>query len=46
MHRRGASMADIGDKEEVERVAVAFGSIKLENSTVEKIKSETIKWEG
>ncbi len=36
-------MVDISEKEEVERVAVASGSIKLKNSTVEKIKSGTIK---
>jgi len=43
MHRHGASMVDISEKEDVERVAVASGSIKLKNSTVEKIKSGTIK---
>jgi cyclic pyranopterin phosphate synthase len=43
MHRHGASMVDISEKENVERVAVASGSIKLKNSTVEKIKSGTIK---
>lgn len=45
MHRHGASMVmvDISEKEDVERVAVASGSIKLKNSTVEKIKSGDIK---
>ncbi len=36
-------MVDISEKENVERVAVASGSIKLKNSTVEKIKSRAIK---
>jgi len=43
MHRHGASMVDISEKEDVERVAVASGSIKLKNGTVEKIKSGDIK---
>lgn len=43
MQRRGVSMVDISEKEDVERVAVASGKIKLKNSTVEKIKSGSIK---
>jgi cyclic pyranopterin phosphate synthase len=37
------SMVDISEKEEVERVAVASGRIKLRASTVELIKSGDIK---
>ncbi|MDI6884873.1 MAG: cyclic pyranopterin monophosphate synthase MoaC [archaeon] len=36
-------MVDISEKEDVERVAAASGKIKLKNSTVEKIKSGSIK---
>jgi len=43
MQRRGVSMVDISEKEDVERVAVASGRIKLKDSTVEKIKSGDIK---
>ncbi|MBE0516546.1 MAG: cyclic pyranopterin monophosphate synthase MoaC [Methanophagales archaeon] len=43
MQRRGVSMMDISEKEDVERVAVASGRIKLKDSTVEKIKSGSIK---
>lgn len=43
MHRQSVSMVDISDKEDVVRVAVASGRIKLKSSTVEKIKSGTIK---
>ena len=39
-------MTDISEKGGVERVAVASGSIKLKNSTREKIKSEAIQWKG
>lgn len=39
----GVSMVDISEKEDVERVAVASGRIKLKSSTVEMIKSGTIK---
>ncbi len=37
------SMVDISEKEDVERIAVASGSIKLKNSTIEKIRSGNIK---
>jgi cyclic pyranopterin phosphate synthase len=43
MQRRGVSMVDISEKEDVERVAVASGKIKLKDSTVELIKSGDIK---
>jgi cyclic pyranopterin phosphate synthase len=43
MQRRGVSMVDISEKEEVERVAVASGRIKLKDSTVELIKRRSIK---
>ncbi len=43
MHRQSVSMVDISDKEDIVRVAVASGRIKLKSSTVEKIKSGTIK---
>ena len=43
MQQRGVSMVDISEKEDVERVAVASGRIKLKNSTVEEIKSGSIK---
>ena len=43
MQRRGVSMVDISEKEDVERVAVASGKIKLRNSTVEKIRNGTIE---
>jgi cyclic pyranopterin phosphate synthase len=43
MQRRGVSMVDISEKEDVERVAVASGKIKLKDSTVEMIKSGDIK---
>ncbi|MCW3141442.1 MAG: cyclic pyranopterin monophosphate synthase MoaC [Methanophagales archaeon] len=43
--RHGVSMVmvDISEKEALERVAVASGSIKLKNSTIEKIRSGNIK---
>ncbi len=43
MQRRGVSMVDISEKEDVERVAVASGKIKLKDSTVELIKRGSIK---
>ena len=45
MHRHDVSMVmvDISEKEDVERIAVASGSIKLKNSTIEKIKRGNIK---
>jgi cyclic pyranopterin phosphate synthase len=43
MQRRGVSMVDISEKEDVERVAVASGRIKLKSSTVELIKTGGIK---
>ncbi|MCW3129733.1 MAG: cyclic pyranopterin monophosphate synthase MoaC [Methanophagales archaeon] len=45
MHRHDVSvvMVDISEKENVERIAVASGSIKLKNSTIEKIRRRDIK---
>jgi cyclic pyranopterin phosphate synthase len=43
MDRHGVSMVDISGKEDVERVAVASGRLKLKDSSVEKIKSGSIK---
>lgn len=41
--QRGIQMVDISAKEVVERVAVASGRIHLKSSTIEQIKSGTIK---
>ena len=43
LQRLGISMVDISEKDEVERVAVASGRIKLKSGTVERIKSGGIK---
>ena len=43
MHRHSVSMVDISEKENVVRVAVASGRLKLQNSTVEKILNKNIK---
>ncbi len=45
MHQQDVSMSmvDISEKEDVERIAVASGSIKLKNSTIERIRSGNIK---
>lgn len=43
MQQHSASMIDISEKGEVERVAVASGRIQLKRSTVEKITGGTTK---
>jgi len=43
MQQHSASMIDISDKGEVERVAVASGRIQLKRSTVKKITGGTTK---
>lgn len=43
MQQHSASMIDISDKGEVERVAVASGRIQLKRSTVEKITGGSTK---